>query len=432
MPILSNNNKILSNRDNSGEWRRPEDWLPMPTGITESDQIFVGLHAVIENSDNYVAFLFTTSAGQYQVNWGDGTVTLHNSNTVAQYQYNFATVSNTTLTSRGYKQAMITVTAVSGNLLTCNLQQRFVTSPVQNQAYSTGFLDCILSMPNASTGQSIIFGGVTVRHSYCERADIKTIGNATNVTNMFTQCRSLQSVPLFNTENVTIMTSMFNFCLSLKSVPLFNTSNVTSMANMFNECKLINSIPFFDTSNVTTMQNMFFNSGIVTIPLLNTSNVTNMNSMFLNCALLKIIPLLNTASVTNIVGMFQSCVSLQSVPLFNTASVTNMDNMFFNCNSLNSIPALSTASITTTTGSNFNDYCAACNTLNRIQVSFARQTNISSCQLSRDALVEIFTNLVDRSSTTSANINITGNWGATALSSIDRDIALNKNWTITG
>ena len=151
------------------EWQRPTDWLPMPTNITSADQIFVGLHAVIENSDNYCAFSFTTSAGQYQVDWGDGNITLHNSGTIAQYQYNYATVSNSTLSSRGYKQVIIKVTPVSGNLLTCNFQQRFVTTPAQNQAYSSGFLDCILSMPNASSGGSIILGGITIRHSYCEK-----------------------------------------------------------------------------------------------------------------------------------------------------------------------------------------------------------------------------------------------------------------------
>jgi hypothetical protein len=134
MPILSNNNKILSNRDNSGEWRRPEDWLPMPLGITSADQIFVGLHAVFPEGQNYCAFRFTTSAGQYQVDWGDGTITLHNSNTNAEKDFDYATISDSTLTSRGYKQSIIVVTAVSGNLLSCNFQQRFVTSPVQNQA----------------------------------------------------------------------------------------------------------------------------------------------------------------------------------------------------------------------------------------------------------------------------------------------------------
>ena len=44
------------------EWQRPSDWLPMPTNITETGQIFVGLHAVIENSDNYCAFPSTSTA----------------------------------------------------------------------------------------------------------------------------------------------------------------------------------------------------------------------------------------------------------------------------------------------------------------------------------------------------------------------------------
>ena len=144
------------------EWVRPSDWLPMPTNITSADQIFVGLHAVFESGQNYCAFLFTTSTGQYQVDWGDGTVTLHNSNTIAQKNYDYASISNSTICNRGYKQVIIKVTPVSGNLLTCNFQQRFVTTPAQNQAYSSGFLECILSMPNASSGGSITFGGTII------------------------------------------------------------------------------------------------------------------------------------------------------------------------------------------------------------------------------------------------------------------------------
>ena len=363
------------------EWQRPADWLPMPTNITSADQTFVGLHAVIENSDNYCAFSFTTSAGQYQVDWGDGNVTLHNSGTIVQYQYNYATVSNSTLTSRGYKQAMIKVTPVSGNLLTCNFQPRFVTTPAQNQPYSSGFLECILSMPNASSGQSIIFGGGTIRHSYCEKVDIKTIGNAPTMLNMFNGCHSLQSVPLFNTANVTNMQNMFYNCTSLKSVPLFNTANVTSMANMFYNCYSLQSVPLFNTANVTNMAYMFYN-----------------------------------------------CYSLQSVPLFNTANVTNMAYMFQTCVSLNFMPAFITTSIT----SDFTNFANGSNSLNRILMSFNRTVALQNCQLSKDALVEIFTNLTNRTSTTSATIDITGNWGSSALSSADRAIATNKNWVITG
>ena len=377
------------------EWLRPSDWLPMPAGITSANQTFVGLHAVIENSDNYVAFLFTTSAGQYRVDWGDGsTPTLHDSNTIAQYQYDFSTydTGNTTLSSRGYKQAIITVTPVSGNLLTCDFQQRFVTSPVQNQAYSTGFLDCILSMPNASSGESILFGGITVRHSYVERFDIKTIGG----------CTALAS---------NVNRGLFRNCISLQSIPLFDTSGVNSMREMFQACSLLKTIPLFDTTNVTGTNGML--------------------NMFIECRSLQSIPILNTANVVNMTNMFNACFSLQSIPLFNTANVVNMQNMFFNCGSLNSIPALSTISITTSAGMDFGTLFAnACNSLNRCEMVFARTVSFTNCQLSRDAIVEIFNNLVDRTLTTSATITITGNWGVTALSAGDLLIATNKNWVV--
>ena len=387
------------------EWQRPTDWLPMPTNITSADQTFVGLHAVIENSDNYCAFSFTTSAGQYRVDWGDGNVTLHNSGTIAQYQYNYSSVSNSTLSSRGYKQVIIKVTPVSGNLLSCNFQQRFVTTPVQNQAYSSGFLDCILSMPNASTGQSITFGGTNIRHSYCEKVEIKTIGNVTSMSAMFQSCYSLQSVPLFNTANVTSMTSMFFGCYSLQSVPLFNTANVTSMTSMFNGCYSLQSVPLF-----------------------NTANVTGMVSMFNVCPSLQSVPLFNTANVTSMQNMFYSCSSLKSVPLLNTSNVTNMANMFQNCVSLNFMPAFITTSIT----SDFTTFANGCNSLNRILMSFNRTVALQNCQLSKDALVEVFTNLTNRTATTSATIDITGNWGSSALTSADRLIATNKNWVIIG
>ena len=287
------------------EWVRPSDWLPMPTNITSADQIFAGLHAVFESSQNYCAFSFTTSAGQYQVDWGDGTVTLHNSNTIAQKNYDYASISNSTICSRGYKQVIIKVTPVSGNLLTCNFQQRFVTTPAQNQVYATGFLDCILSMPNAT---SITFGGTTIRHSYVERFDVKTIGSVTSMVNMFYNCTSLQSVPLFNTQKVTDMGSMFQHCSSLNFIPNFNTTLVT----------------------------------------------------------------------------------------------------------------------------NFTTFANACFSLDRCTTIFRNSVGLQNCQLSKDALVEVFTNLIDRTLTTSATIDITGNWGATALTSADRLIATNKNYTITG
>jgi surface protein len=373
-------NSLYFQAKNQNEgWIRPTDWLPMPTNITSSNDTFVGLHAVFPEGQNYVAFLFTTSAGQYQVDWGDGTVTLHNSNTLAQYEYNYASISNSTLTSRGYKQAMITVTAVSGLLRTCNFQQRFVTTPAQNQAYATGFLDCVLSMPNANTGISITFGGTTVNHRYLERMDIKTIGSATGGA-LFANCSYLQELPLFDTSNYQGFGLMFWGCTSIKKIPFFNTQNATGMQQMFQDCYSLQEVPFFNTQNVTTMAFMFAN-----------------------------------------------CGNLKKVPLFNTANVNNMSTMFIGCRSLKLIPEFNTSSLTTS-----NIFADSSNSLTGCKMSFNSTVSFQNCQLSRTALVEIFTNLIDRTSTTSATINITNNWGATALTTAERNIAINKNWVITG
>ena len=450
----------LPTPESTSVWVRPTDWLAMPTGITSANQTFVGLYAIFPEGQNYAAFLFTTSIGQYRVDWGDGTVTLHNSNTIAQYAYDYATISNSTLTTRGYKQSMITVTAVSGNLLTCNLQQRYITSPIQTTIYSTGFLDCILSMPNAVSGGSIVISNPftnVVNHTYIERFNILTIGGCTNASTFFANCISLQYVNLFNTINVTIFEGMFYNCISIKSIPLFNTINSTTFNLTFSLCRSLRTVPLFDTQNATIMGSMFQGcTSLLTVPLFNTIKATSMFQMFDACFSLKSVPLFNTIAVTNtsrmfrdctslinvplfnmvsnltVVDMFNRCTLLQSIPLFNTINVNNFSSFVVSCLSINSILPLSTAAITTTAGTDFGSVFNSCPSLDRIQMVFARTVNIASNQLSKTALVEIFTNLVNRTATTSATITITGNWGASALTVSDRLIATSKNWVIVG
>jgi hypothetical protein len=102
-----------------------------------------------------------------------------------------------------------------------------------------------------------------------------------------------------------------------------------------------------------------------------------------------------------------------------------MSSMFNNCFSLNSIPALSTAAIT----SDFTTFALNSTSLNRCQMVFQRTVSFQNCQLSRDAIVEIFNNLA--TVTPPQTITITGNWGVTALSAADLLIATTKGWTVT-
>ena len=82
--------------------------------------------------------------------------------------------------------------------------------------------------------------------------------NVTNMSLMFSNCRSLKSLDVsnFKTSNVTDMSYMFETCSSLPSlnVSSLDTSNVTNMKGMFLGCSGLQSLDVsgFDTSNVTS------------------------------------------------------------------------------------------------------------------------------------------------------------------------------------
>jgi surface protein len=359
-----------------------------------------------------------------------------------------------------YKQAIVTVTPQAGqNLTAINLNVRFSTLPAR--AYATGWLDLAISGPNFSAS-GLVVGGATVDHAYLKRAHLLNIGNCTSMNAMFSNCFSLQSVPLFNTAAVTNMASMFSSCLSLQSVPLFNTAAVTNMSQMFINCVSLQSVPLFNTAAVTSISAMFgscfslqsvplFNTAAVTsmasmfqsclslqsVPLFNTAAVTNMAVMFNGCSSLQSVPLFNTAAVTNMSQMFLSCVSLQSVPLFNTAAGPSMSRMFNGCSSLQSVPLFNTAAVTimdrvfegctslqsvpslntsaVSSSANFSTMFLNCRSLSRIEAKeFNFTFSVTNCKLSVTALNEIFTNLPKV--TTTQTITATGNYGATIVS----------------
>ena len=158
-------------------WVRPADWLALTTP-DPTDQRMVGLHTVLQGGSNFVT---VRSAVAFKVDWGDGAGwTNYAANTTAEKNLAWSDYSPGTLTSLGYRQAIVTVEAQSGNLTSLDLQQRHSSVP---RAYSTGWLDVAVSLPSGT----LTFGGGNVYQANVERVTVVTVAG-TNFTYMFCNC----------------------------------------------------------------------------------------------------------------------------------------------------------------------------------------------------------------------------------------------------
>jgi surface protein len=381
------------------EWVRPSDWLPLPP-VNISESKFVGLFAVLPEESPGVAL---SATGGFTVDWGDGVVESFSSDAIAEHTYDYASISNSTLCSRGYKQVIVTVTPSAGQTFSgINLQVRRTEL---NAVYNVPWLDITMGGPSLS--------------------DIRIAQNVLSPSG--TKLVRLQWLEKLSVVQMTRTTLLF-FCIdlfALESVSLPDTSNVTNFGSMFNACRSLRVAPFFDTSGGTNFSGMFSNcSALVKVPLYDTSNATTMASMFSTCTALKVVPQFNTPNVTSMSSIFSSCSSITEIPLLDTTKVTNMNAMVALCASLHKIPAIVANAVTSST--NFNTMFNGCSSLTRIEATGFRFTfSVAGANLSAAALNEIYNNLAVVSGQT---ITVTGNFGTNGH---DPAIATAKGWTVT-
>jgi len=451
-------------------YTRPSDWLSMPV-VATSSHTFVGLVAVRNNDSNYVALRVTTSTGNYQVNWGDGTITTHASNTTAEYQYVYSGLSDSTLCSRGYKQALITVTPATGNItvLNTNIGHSVLGTTVVKQVK---WLEYLINLPSLTT-LSIAPTSNNPRPNWLEKITISHLGSLTalnsafssltglkainitasttgltNTSYMFASCISLISVNLFNTSNVLNAVQMFYNCPSLEQVPNFNLSKVTTAISMFDGCTNLKSVPALDMRLNTDFSAMFANCANLTeIPLIDTRSGINFTNFAANSSKLKTVASLDMSKATIVTSAFQSCLSLDNFPAMTigTAScsansffyqcpmiknIGNIDvskaitltNFFNGDNSLRTLPALNLNAATTLTNISSGVVARAPFTNVRASLSLANKN------LGRAMIVEVFNGLA--SGVTSKTITVSANPGYTSLTGAERLIATSKGWTI--
>ena len=455
--------KLPTGGTSTSTWTRPADWLAIPT---PGNQEVIGLMAVYDDGANYVA---VQCQGNYTVDWGDGTVTNYTSNTTASYQHVFSTLSSGTLTSDGFRQALVRITPQSGQNLT--VVSFGITNTTINKSFAPGWLEFDIRTPNCIptfSGSSNI-----IRYGRLEKINVRQWGTTASTSNLFNSLYNLKSIYIEPTETsaITTMNNMFANCYSLEEVNAFDTSAATNISSMFDSCYSLVTIPLFNFSastnalgafqncfsliNVpvitlgTDCSQMFFNCvSLETVELLNTSNVTNFTSMFNSCRSLKTISLIDTSKGTNFTSMFASCNSLTEIPLLNTTLATNMTGMFNGAQMIQYIPALNTATVTTLnqTFNNcwnlrqlpafslpvctvFTTWLGSNTTLSKSGViNPTRGHSYTGMSLSQANIVTIFNNLGTASG--AQTITVSSNPGYAGLTAGERLIATGKGWTI--
>jgi surface protein len=319
------------------EWERPSDWLTLPDD-TLYDDVFIGLVAIEPSGSATLHYNISTTTGDdFIIDWGDGFSSSYADNTNVSHSYDYDTMDVGTLSSRGYKQAVVVITpSGSGNI---DIFRSHRIGGILTQG-GPSYLDVVYKLPSVN---SVSLFGNEYYNPRIERFRLLEKGpSVTNFSNLFSGYQNLQKVEInADTSNVTATQNMFYGCNALKTIPYFDTSNVTTMLGMFSGCSSLVYIPLLNTSKVVTMSSMF--SGCINlryVPELDTSKVTDMTSTFNVCINLKKIPKFNLSSCTLASYMFNTCGSLEELPDMDFSKITTAANMFRSCSNLKRVPKI--------------------------------------------------------------------------------------------
>jgi len=420
----------------SSAWVRPYDWLALPSAASGTVK---ALHAVFNSPTNFAAVKFSTSNGaNYTIDWGDGIVESAANNTVINHNYDWNNVSSATITSGGYRQAIVTITPPAGaSFSQCSMSEKYTgVSIPANNLYSTGWLDMEINLPNLASGQRLFIGNSSLRCGYLERVNITSWGNITSLNNLFYSCVALRQINSaeWNMTNITNASFMFFQCFSLQYIDAstWNTANVTTFAGFVRACYGLMEIKCsnWNMANVTDLSFFAFTCYALAkldVTNWNASNVTTIANAFVGCNAITELNIgsWNLAKVTNATQAFQDCFSLRKtgITTLSLPACTNTQAMFNNCNTL-----VSTGTINLSASTNCTNMYQNCYSLKTVGLS---GINASISFLNASLSGSEFNNLyygLSAQPTGGKVITVTGNFGTATHNPA---IATAKNWTVT-
>ena len=344
MAIILNKGRVTSTPSvvDRTKYTRPSDWTDLPA-LSQGDEKVYLLVNVGEDGGNYMRLKFQ---GDFQVDWGDGSVTTHSSNTNADHEILWDDAPSNSLTSQGYRQVIVTVTAQAGQQLT---HWNLPTSPYvpDGSGYngSINHLVCRVKMAGenfTNTSQAMRF------HKGLKEFEYVGTNNITTASYMFNNCPNLEKVTTFDTSNIENLSHTFRTCSSLTEVPAFDLSSATNITYMFENCVSIYKIPKMTLPpTVVSLQYCLRQCyNLQEVPFNNLNYVKNFFAAFSNTSIREFNFSLDSA--TSLVQMFYQTNTIQTIKFHNipVGQLTDISYCFGYCYSLTYIKPFDTSGVT--------------------------------------------------------------------------------------
>lgn len=350
------NNTLSSIRDGSDStpWQAPAEWLPLPS--PQENRVHI-LRAVTPGN-NFFVVQINTSAGNYTVDLGNGQPPqTFASGTIASLNLDYSTYSSTNESVLGYRQAIITIAPVSGNLTSVrfNIKHANTATNITNES---GILD-FNAKGNAVTTFNIGSSGSTVQvHRVLKRVYLD-FPNLTSYTSVLSGISSLESATILLRNGAVSLSSAFQGCTNLTDLRLISgtSTTISDMTSAFLGCSSLIEAPILDTTGCTAM--LFAFSGCTRLRIThayNTSSATNCSSMYASCSALIRIPDLVIPVCTNITSIFSGCTRLVKLPSITSGSaLANITSFAQGCAAITEVVVPSTVTNVTTATSAFQD-----------------------------------------------------------------------------
>jgi hypothetical protein len=289
-----------------------------------------------------------------------------------------------------------------------------------------------------------------------QHVGVITMPQNLDISNLFKNCYRLETIEAFDAlRYMRLMGSAFYNCymLDLSFLSEFSFPNATNTASLFSKCMhMPEDIGDVSLPLSTTVSSTFFGSNIRTVGNISAPLAGNLNYFFQECPNIVSIGDIYAPACTGLMYSFARTQALERIgsltlhasdPIdcyqaivnsglreFDGSGIINPGRISYLFGYMNKLESLSHMDLSAAATTSYN--LRNCYSLKKLRdITIGDFLSVESSALDRDELVYLFGMLPDRTSLSAGTVRIADTYGRPDLTAADKQIATDKNWTIT-